>query len=261
MGSKQTAETKDLTPYEYRALRPFVAGQAQDWVTTGGPAYEGAFAAPITAAETEMLGDIRSQALVPTAGETAAGTMRLGTLQGRYLTPESNPALDAYIQAAVRPIRSAYLDENMAAKALFSRAGQRIQESSPFSRLQIRSNEAYLNAIKDATAQIVAPAYEAERGRQMEASTQEREQAQMAFDRAQGALEAQALPRLIEQYGIDAGREEFARRTALLAEILGLTANLTMPTPATESESTGWGMGMGGSMNIQAPAQSGTVGG
>jgi hypothetical protein len=224
-----------------------MAGALSEWVETGGPEYTGPFAAPITPAETEMLAEIRRQAFMgPTAGETAASDLRLATMGGEYLTPEANPFLQGYIDVATRPLREAFEDENLQRKALFARAGHRLPESSPFARAQALGNRAYLNAIGDVTTKIAAGAYESERGRQMtaaeQASVQERERARFTFERAQGALQDQALPRLIEQYGIDAGREEFNRRISQLAEVLGLSVEATLTSPGATVDAFAWNL-------------------
>jgi hypothetical protein len=52
-------------------------------------------------------------------------------------------------------------------------------------------------------------------------------------------LQAQALPRLIEDLGIERGLAEFQRKTSELLAILQLTGGVTAPAIAQQRQSTG----------------------
>ncbi len=56
-----------------------------------------------------------------------------------------------------------------------------------------------------------------------------------SFDREVVNLEAQALPRLIAQFGVQQGTELFNQLLQLLMAALGLTGQVTSPTIGQES--------------------------
>lgn len=51
-------------------------------------------------------------------------------------------------------------------------------------------------------------------------------------------LQAQALPRLIQEYGIERGMDVFNNQMQSLLQVLGITANVTQPTVSSESKSS-----------------------
>lgn len=91
------------------------------------------------------------------------------TIEGRMLSPETNPYLEAYAQAATRPIEEQFLQEVV--PALRTQAEQAGRYGSGIYN-QLMSNIASETAKKmgEVRAGIYAPAYEAERARQMEAA-------------------------------------------------------------------------------------------
>ena len=52
-------------------------------------------------------------------------------------------------------------------------------------------------------------------------------------------LEASALPRLIEQMGIEGGQAEFTRRMEAVQYVLGLASGATQPTVGQLTKSSG----------------------
>lgn len=97
-------------------------------------------------------------------------TMQLGmdTLAGKYLTPESNPALQAYIQSAIRPITETLTEQwlpqirsGAVAAGGYGGSRQGIAEGQAMGRAA--------GAVGDVTSQIAMQAYEAERLRQLQA--------------------------------------------------------------------------------------------
>lgn len=229
--------TKDLTPDEYKALRPWIGDVLRGFGETGGPGYEGAFAAQMTAGESAAL-DQMGMFSDPSAN-AAAGDRLLGdTISGQYLTPESSPFLKDYIAAASRPINQAFDEGDLETRALFARAGHRLPESSPFARAQAISNRGRADALRDVGTQIGFAAYDRERGAQERAVAAANEIDRSRFEQAKSTLEAKALPRLIEQYGLDQGYAEFNRRMSVMMSILGLGAGLS--SPVGQFGSFGW---------------------
>src|SRR5690606_35241971 len=81
-----------------------------------------------------------------------------------------------------------------------------------------------------------AQAFESQQGRQLQAGAQLGQQ-QLAGQVAQleaqlQNLQAQGLPRLVQQLGIDAGLQEFQRQQAQLMQLMQLMAGISVPSTA-----------------------------
>jgi hypothetical protein len=99
------------------------------------------------------------------------------TAQGAFLT--GNPFQLSAIEAATRPIMQQYQEQTLPGIASgFSRAGR--YGSGAMERAQGRAAEATGRAIGDVAANIAYTGYEAERGRQQQALTQQINAAEMA---------------------------------------------------------------------------------
>lgn len=222
----------DLAPKEYKKQRGFVADTLRDYVTGGGPKVEGPFTAAITPGETSALEQFRQNAFDP-GGVGAAADAQLKATLG---DPNSNPFLQAMIDAAQRPlIQSAQLQE-LRDRANFTGTGQKIQASTAF-------QENRNNAIRDTEQQVADVAtrlaYE-ERQNQLQAATL----ANSRLSEQREGIAALALPRMIEQFGIDAGNKELQRRFQAMEQALTVLANLTQPSMSTRS--FGWNVAGGG---------------
>lgn len=77
------------------------------------------------------------------------------------------------------------------------------------------------------------------RGQQLDAAGQAAGIDRQQLENTLATLEAQALPRMIEQLGIDRGMEEFRRREDQLLQALQMAGQLASPTVASVSRSTG----------------------
>lgn len=209
------------------------------------------------------------------AGPSGQPLPGVGTIPGGINTGQENPFLQQAIAAAQRPLLAEF--ENTIAPALraqFTQAGQQIQGqgSSPFQQAAADAQGNVLNALGDiagrlsyqdfaqrqqlgsqefqqlrelqtqqnlAQRALQSDAYQQERQRQIDAL-----QTSTGVDRAQienliAGLEAQALPRLVEQYGIDQGLEEFRRRQGQLLEAIRLGGGFAGPTGVVTGTSTG----------------------
>lgn len=240
----------------------------------GGQVAPGPFAAPITGAEQQLLGQVQQQATQPSAaaqagqsflqqllsgqgqGLTTVGEMGAGTPQG-----QENPFLAQAIQTAQRPVIQALTEDIAPAlRAQFTTAGQQIQGqgSSPFQLAAARAQSGTADALGDIATnlafqdfaqrqQLGSQEFQQARGLQTQQELQGRQQQLDAvsqasnLDRAQlenvlAGLEAQALPRLVEQLGIDRGLEEFRRREAQLLEAIQTAGTLASPNIAIASE-------------------------
>jgi len=242
----------DMTPQQYKNLRrevsgafKYLLGGASGKGASGGNPFGGSplfqnlygsqgSVAPMGEAEMAALnqvGGMGGQSLL----DPRVNNQISQTLRGDYLSPESNPFLQKTIEAAQRPITQQFRDQNLERQALFSRAGQSLPESSPFARAQAIGNEGYANALGDVSANIAGENYRLERDRQQNAVNQASQVDQARFTRALGNLEAQALPRMIADMGIERGMQEYNDRIAMLMNILGMGAQVSSPTLGTES--------------------------
>ena len=243
--SKTRTTPKDYTPSEYVRLRGTVSSSLRDIIESGGgERYSGPFVAPLTPTEEEQLRLLNDLQLPNDNLEAAEGLIG-DVIAGDYLTPDSNPFLRSYVAAAQENIREAYDAEGEARRAMFARAGHRLPESSPFAMAQAEASGEFAEALGDVATQFYAGAYDAERERQGQYIELQRNLSAQRWTIAVQNLEAQALPRMIDQMGIDRALEEFYRRQEMLASALGISAQLTTPTLGytTRGDSTavGWG--------------------
>jgi len=245
-GSKTTQQSTsiptDLTPQPFKDLQQPFADALQSFLTTqGGPEYTGPLNANIGANEQTLLDSLMAQ--------TGAGTARSGvindTLAGKFLPggAGSNPFLEAAIKAAQRPTLEGLTETlSRALPGRFTANGQFIQPntggqggSSAFDRAAGIATRGAASALGDIATNMSFGGYEAERGRQENAVSLSRAE----VDSTVTNLQAQALPRLIQELGIERGLAEFQRRTTSLLEVLKTIGGVTQPTIAQTAQSTG----------------------
>lgn len=223
--SKSKDKARDLTPREFVAQRGFVADELRDRAAGNVRGIEGPFAAPLQGPELRAFEDFNANAF----GQAGLGAAADAQLRATLGDPQANPFLQEVINAAVRPlIQNEQLNE-LRSRANFTGSGQKIQSSSAFVEDRNRSLRDTERQIADVGAQIAFQ----ERQNQLAAVS-------LANDRLAEQREgiAQlALPRLIEQFGIDKGNEELARRFQVIEAALTNLASLTTPTPVTLRES------------------------
>lgn len=243
----QPARATDVTPSEFRGLRGPVADQLRSFINTGGgPMAQGPFAAPLRPQEQTLLSDIfrstRTPALTPGAQDTIGQT-----ISGQFLDPASNPFLSRTIEAAQRPVVEQFQDVVMPRlRGDFTRAGQFIQQrpgtrpgtraegmSSPFDEAASRASRGLADALSDISTQIAGQNFQAERTRQQQAALAGPTIDAQTLERLTTGLQAQALPRLVEQFGIDRGLQEFQRRIQVLLTVIQSAGALGAPQTVT----------------------------
>ena len=231
--SKQISIPVDTTPAELRALRkPFVDTLTSMFRSGGGPSYEGPLVAPITDAERAMLLQLQQ------SGMGRQGLIE-DTIAGRFLPGQegANPYLDAAIRAAQRPTLEG-LEETLSRTlpGRFTQAGQFVQPqgSSAFDRAAAIATRGAADALADIATNISFGAYESERGRQQQAI----QLGQMEVDTMIKNLQAQALPRLIEDLGIERGLQEFQRKSEALIKALAIAAGVPIAQQGTIVQGT-----------------------
>lgn len=254
-GSKpEPGRIVDVTPDEYAGLRGPIAASIRNIINTGGgPSYTGPLAAGMSDQEKALLDRAIGQAMSGGAGD-ASRDFLTSLLRGGG----ENPFLADAIRAAQRPTLEAFQDVVMPRlKADFTRAGQFVQEggSSPFDRAAALASRGLANSLADIATNISFGSFENERNRQLEAARVAPAVEAAELDRTVKGLQAAALPRLIEELGIERGIQEFTRRVQVLLEALRLGGSVSSPTAIPVAGTPG-STGLIGSF-LQAVAGSG----
>jgi hypothetical protein len=171
------------------------------------------------------------------------------TAQGAFLT--GNPFQQAAIEAATRPIFQQYQEQTLPGIASgFSAAGR--YGSGAMERAQGRASEAAGRAIGDVASNIAYSGYEAERGRQQQALTQQIAASQMApqiygqqflpsqqlaqIGAAQEAISAQPLQEQMARFQF-AQQAPVQQLQGFLSSIYGtpMAGSQYAPTPTTQT--------------------------
>jgi hypothetical protein len=258
--SESWGKAKDLTPKEYKALRadyanlfsrsmPDISRLLQGSLGFEGP--QGAdldlYRSPMTTGENVALENLNLMGQDPSEGEQLSTDLANKTLRGDFLRPEDNPALVNMISMVNRAINDSFNDQGLEQQSMFAKAGQRLDASSPFATAANELNSARMNAIADATGQLVFGVGESERDRQLQVMEHSRAQAQFEFQRQLETLSANALPRLIDEMGFTRAFDEYSARINALSQALGIGAGLTPATPVIETKSSSAGGSVGSS--------------
>ncbi len=230
--SREKSKTIDVTPDAYKNLRNPLA-QALQGIMGGNsaqmnkmlsginPTGGGPMVAPIGANEKQVLDQLMT--------ETAAGNPRDAYLKdvigGKYLN--GNPYLDEAIRAAQRPTLQG-LEETLSRElpGRFTQAGQFTQPrgSSAFDRAAGIATRGAADALGDIATNMSFAGYEGERNKQQEAV----QLSQQEVDVVLKNLEAQALPRLIQDMGIERGLEQFQVKMQSLLQALALAGEVSL---------------------------------
>lgn len=236
-GSKSTQTSSstpvDTTPVELRELRqPFVQALTGVLQQGGRPAWQGPFVAGITDAETRGLGTVEDAANDPMRKSLLAFT------QGGGFLNQGNPFMQAAIEAAQRPTLqglSQTLTRDLPGR--FTQAGQFTQPkgSSAFDRSAAIATRGAADAMGDIATKMSFQGYESERGRQQQSI----QLGQQEVDTMIKNLQAQGLPRLIEDLGIQRGLEEFQGRITSLLQALQIAAGAPIAQQGVQQTSTG----------------------
>jgi hypothetical protein len=227
--SKGRSKAKDYTPKEYVAQRPFVASYLSGY--EGGDPYAGPLTADLGAEEGATLQSLAGQR--NPFGQDVSREALLSTIRGD--SPQFQSALQEAINAGTIDIRRFAEEENLANRALFGRAGHTLSESSPFSIAQAKSNQGILDAVAKLSSDIRLPAMLQERQNQLAATSMLASQEDQGFQRELQLLEAQGLPRLIQEQGIARGLELYKEQQARILQARTILAQLTSPTLGQKS--------------------------
>lgn len=236
--SQQTSRPTDMTnPALYsvggplsEVLKGLLSGGSSN--PMGGiPTYGGQTTAAVKPNEQAFLDILKN------LGSGQGSGLLKDTIEGKFTDPNSNPFLNDYIKAAQRPTLQG-LEETLTRSlpGRFTAGGQftQPQGSSAFDRAAGIATRGAADAVGDIATKIGFGAYDAERGRQQQGI----QLGQAEVETTIKGLQAQALPRLIEQYGLDSGLQQFRDRMNALLAVLGVATSATKPTVGQISQGT-----------------------
>ena len=226
----QGPQIVDTTANEFVGLRKPLADALNSFLTTGGgPTFKGPFTAGLTGPQKGILNRVTSLAGGPSDLQNQGRDVLGKTIRGDFLSPNSNPFLqdtiDAATQGTLRNFKEIQLPRLQGG---FTAAGHTIQPggSSPFDRAAALAQGDTLNTIANIATNIASQNFQNERTRQADAVRQAETITGQDIDRAIQALQANELPRMIEQLGIDRGLEEFRRQINTLLQAVGGASGL-----------------------------------
>lgn len=212
--SRQRSGPVDVTPPRLRQLRgPFAStleqllGAREGDPLSGIPQFQGDLTAPVREAEQNILENLQQRV------EGPRSQLLRSTMRGEFLPggEQENPFLQATIDTAQRRTQQ-NLQETLGRTlpGRFTAAGHFVQPegSSAFDRAAALATRGAAQEMGDIATRLAGQAYEAERGRQQEAI----QLGQQDVETTIRNLQAQALPRLVEDQGIERGLSEFQNR-------------------------------------------------
>jgi len=231
-----------MTPPEVKALRQTFAktlqsvlqgGSAGTTALSGIPGYNGPLVAPITSGEQSQLDRISAMGADPSSSDYLKSV-----LAGDYLPggSKANPFLQATIEAAQRPTLQGLeetLGRTLPSRFVLGGQGTQPKTSSAFDRAAALATTGVAQSLGDIASQISFGTQTAERSNQQQAVQLNQQQTQSAIDN----LNAQALPRLIQEQGIEQGITQFNNRLTALLQALGVATNTPLQTVANSSQS------------------------
>ena len=247
-GGSSSSKAKDLTPEEFTGIRAPIAGELTSGFGQGAglqafdpaAASGGGFVAGLTGGQQAGLNQL--QALSDPAGSQGAFSTLQGIAGGNQLDLANDPVFNQNLDFLGRRFAASFDPKEEANKALFARAGQQAPSSSAFANAQSRISEAKTQGLADLAAQFGGQQLQANRDRQIQASSALNTLEQGRAERAQANLTAQELPRLIEDLGLERAREEFIRRQQAIQQNLALAGGLASPSIGQFSKSAQGGL-------------------
>lgn len=265
------ASVIDTNPGEFAELRRPVSNTLKSLVTNiPGTATFDPNAADLSRLFAGLSGT--EQGLVDRAGTLAGqpsqlqlqGRNVLGqTLQGDFIDPQTNPFLQSTLDTATRRINEQNQLQNSALIGQFKRAGQTLRSdpdrvgSSAFLNQARLAERDRLNAIGDVTGNILNQNFQNERNRQQQAVGLAENITSQDINNTIEGLRATALPRLVQDLGVQRGIQEFNERIQRLLQALtisgGISSNSNVVLPGVAAQQTP--LGAGANAAIQAGAQ------
>lgn len=241
------AQLVDPTPPEFTALRDPIAeslqgffGGEQNFLESDVFKNLDQFTGQLGAGEQSALDQLTGFFGSNVTGDLSQNQLQQ-TISGQFLSPDSNPFLQQTIDAATRPLLEGFERITLPGlKSDFTRLGQVIRPdepvgrtSSPFNRAAAIAQGDVLSQVSDIASRISFGNFQQERQNQLQAI---RDQGQLRSSEVQNLLsrlQAEALPRLIQEVGLDRALQQFNQFTTQLLQSLNLGGQLsTQPNQA-----------------------------
>ena len=242
--SQEQSGPVDVVPGEFRGLRAPVATSLEGLIGGplaqggGSPSGESILTAPITDQESQLVSQLGQGNPLLGAAQGLIGD----TISGKFLDPQSNPFLLDTIRAAQRSTIEGFQDVALPRfQRGFAAAGQNVGPggSSAYDRSAAIATRGLTNTLGDIATNISFQNFGEERRRQQEAVGLSSQLSTAEVNNTVEKLKASALPRLIQQFGITQGVEEFNRRIDILLQALGVAQQL----PLVQTAQAGGGGG------------------
>lgn len=266
--TQSTSTQQNYTDPSLSALATPLSGTLQQLLSTlglgstgtniGNTATQGQQAptpqAPITGQESSLVNTLGSQV----GPGTSSAQYLKSILSGSQLPggPNADPALAAAITAAQRPTLdnlTQTLTQDLPGR--FAAAGQSLQPNSPgssgggssaFDNAAALAFKGAADTSTDIASNIANNEYNTGTQNQVAAAGLDQNEVNNTIS----ALQASALPRLIQQNGLDQGLSQFNTQVTSLLQLLQTIGSVQAPTLAANSQSTG---------NAQSTASKGIV--
>lgn len=246
-------------------LKQVLASFSSQTVNAGNPLANAGAApqAPVSSQEQTLLDQLTKQ----TGPGTDSVAYIKSVLGGNFLPgqPGANPFFDAAVKAAQRPTLEG-LQETLSRSlpGRFTIGGQQTQSnagdqggSSAFDRAAAIATRGAANAIGDIATNMGNTQYSAERNQQTVAAGLDQAQ----VDQTIKGLQAAALPRLIQQNGLDKGLALFQQQTANLLEFLKTIGGVQAPTLGTNAVSSSSNSGASSTLGTSVGSSTGASSG
>lgn len=251
MGGRSSTEVsfaKDKTPKVFKGLRKDLAAGLGKFTNPDFQSLSQGFqagpVAGLTGGETTALRDLPGASQSNPLAQAALNRQ----LDPAFLDVSNDPVLANSIAAAIRPVQQQLAEAGSQASSAFANAGHTLGQSSPFQREAGRIQDNAARAAGDISAQITGGELGRRQAVQSQAIGQANQQTAFEFQSALENLQAQGLPRLVEELGIQRGIDEFNRKQQELLQGMELALAAASPTIATDSvsKSSGGGVLSGG---------------
>lgn len=241
-GSQQQSSTPiNMNPFT-NSLYPQVNALASNLAANGIQKYNGPLYSPMGGNESDMLSQLMQ---MQSQGGGAPGTNDYlkNVLSGNYMPGKDNPFLKDYITAAQRGTMN-NLTETLSRTlpGYFTANGQMISPndkgrggSSAFDTAAALATQSAGKEMGDIATTMSGQAYDQERNRQQQAVGLSQQEVQNAL----GILQAQSLPRMIQELGIERGLALYQTNTTQLLQLLQTLGGLAAPVVASQGQASG----------------------
>lgn len=178
----------------------------------GQTAYTGQFTAPMTSSEKQGLSGLQSWATQPSSLDTGTSDLLSKTMSGYFLN-EGNPYLQQMSDAMGRNMSKTINQQSQDLGSIFSKAG--VTYRGPAEQ---KMRTSALQNYGDSLANLYGQNYQNERGIMQQAVPYSMQYGQNIGDRYSTLMGAGAVPRSIDQYGLDQAYKDYGTTTTAQQE-------------------------------------------